>query len=96
MGPNRKIEKAKNISGTIKNILKSLRKYYPHLIIILVFSILSTVFTIVGPKILGRATTTLFEGVIAKLTNSGSIDFDKLSKIIISILILYIIFFIAN
>ena len=91
MGPNRKIEKAKNISGTIKNILKSLRKYYTHLIVILVFSILSTVFTIVGPKILGRATTTLFEGVIAKLTNSGSIDFDKLSKIIVSILILYII-----
>ncbi len=91
MGPNKRIERAKDIKGTIKNVARSLKRYYPALIIIFIFSIISTVFTIVGPKVLGRATTTLFEGVMAKLSGMGSIDFDKLKSIIITILVLYII-----
>ena len=96
MGPNRKIERAKDVKGSISNLIKSLKRYYPVLIVIFIFSILATVFTIVGPKVLGKATTTLFEGVMAKLSGSGSIDFDKLGKIIITILTLYVVSAIFN
>ena len=64
--------------------------------VVFMFSILSTLFTIVGPKVLGNATTELYNGVIAKLNNTGSINFNKLHTILITLLILYIISAIFN
>ena len=91
MGPHAKNEKAADAKGTIKKLMKSLKKYYPWLVIIFVFSVLGTIFTIVGPKILGNATTEVFNGLISKLTGGSGIDFTKLHKILLTILILYII-----
>ncbi|HBP13165.1 MAG TPA: multidrug ABC transporter ATP-binding protein [Firmicutes bacterium] len=64
--------------------------------VVFMFSILSTLFTIVGPKVLGNATTELYNGVIAKLNNTGSINFNKLHTILVTLLILYIISAIFN
>jgi ATP-binding cassette subfamily B protein len=57
----------------------------------MIFAIASTIFTIVGPKILGKATTKLFEGIMAKMTGSGSVDFNYIGKIIITLAALYVI-----
>ncbi len=91
MGPHGKREKAKDAKGTIKKLVKSLKRYYPLLIVIFIFSVLGTIFTIVGPKVLGNATTEVFNGLISKLTGGAGIDFNKLHKILLTILILYII-----
>ena len=96
MGPDKKMEKAKDAKGAIKELITSLRRYYPLLIAIIIFSILGTVFTIIGPKVLGNATTTLFEGVMSKISGGSGVDFDKLRNIIVTILILYIVSAIFN
>lgn len=84
-------DKAKDFKGTMKTLIKSLKPYYVHIIVITVLSILGTLFTIVGPKILGNATTELYSGIIKKIQGIGGIDFTKLHKILLTILILYII-----
>lgn len=86
-----KQEKAKDFTGTLKRLIKSLKKYYVKLIIIIVFAILSTLFTIVGPKVLGNATTIVFEGIVSKINGIGSINFDKLYNLLLVVLFLYII-----
>jgi ATP-binding cassette, subfamily B, multidrug efflux pump len=88
MGPG---EKAKDAKGTLKKLLKYLSPYYVGLIFVLIFAIASTVFTVVGPKILGEATTVLVEGMMAKITNSGSIDFTEIGRIITLLIFLYLI-----
>ena len=94
---NKKNNKANNFSSTIKRILVDLFKNYPiYIIIILTFSISSTIFSIVGPKIMGKATTELFEGLIKKFNGNGGIDFDKISKILLLTLALYILSFIFS
>ena len=62
------IEKAKDAKGTLKRLIKYFKEHRLAIIIILVFSMLSTVFSIIGPKVLGKATTELFTGIIAKFT----------------------------
>ena len=57
-------DKAKDFKGTMKTLIKSLKPYYVHIIVITILSILGTLFTIVGPKILGNATTELYSGII--------------------------------
>lgn len=84
-------DKVKDFKGTMKTLIKSLKPYYVHIIVITVLSILGTLFTIVGPKILGNATTELYSGIIKKIQGIGGIDFTKLHKILLTILILYII-----
>ena len=76
-------EKPKNFYQSLKNLLKSLKKYKVSMVLVFIFSILSTAFTIVGPKVLGNATTELYNGVVGKLNNSGSIDYGKLHQILI-------------
>jgi len=88
MGPG---EKAKDAKGTLKKLLKYLSPYYVGLIFVLIFAIASTVFTVVGPKILGEATTVLVKGMMAKITNSGSIDFTEIGRIITLLIFLYLI-----
>ena len=67
-------EKAKDFKGTMGKLLTYLRKFLPSIILVLVCAAASTVFSIFGPKVLGQATTKLFEGLIAMLTGTGSIE----------------------
>ena len=94
MGPGRNgaPEKAKNFKQTAQKLMNQyLGKYKIALIIVLVFAIGSTIFTIVGPKILGNATTEIFNGLVSKLSGGSGIDFGKIGQIAITLLILYII-----
>lgn len=84
-------DKAKDFRGTIVKLLHYLRPYTLHLTVIIVFAIASTIFSIIGPKILGSATTTLAEGLIAKYSNSGSIDFSRIFSILCSLSLIYIL-----
>ena len=85
------VERAKDFKGTLKRLIKSMRKYKIQLIVIFIFAIASTIFSIVGPKILGNATTEIFNGVISKLSGGTGIDFTKISSILTLLIILYII-----
>ncbi|WP_243159260.1 ABC transporter ATP-binding protein [Clostridium sp. cel8] len=84
-------EKANNFKGTMKKLIHSLRDYKLSMLVVFVFAIVSTIFSIVGPKILGKATTKLFEGVMEKIAGTGSIDFDYIGKIIVTLAVLYVI-----
>ncbi len=86
-------EKAKDFKGSMSKLLKRLSRYYGRFIAVLVFAIASTVFTIYGPKQLGRATNRLFEGVVAKLQRipDAAIDFEYIGGIILLLLGLYIL-----
>lgn len=88
--------KPKNFTTSLKKLIKSLFPYKKGITIVFIFSILSTLFTIVGPKVLGNATTELYNGVVRKLNNAGSIDYTKLHTILLTLLILYIISAIFN
>ena len=88
--------KPKNFTTSLKKLIKSLFPYKKGIIIVFIFSILSTLFTIVGPKVLGNATTELYNGVVKKLNNAGNIDYTKLHTILLTLLILYIISAIFN
>ena len=83
-------EKAKDFSGAVKKLLRYMSKYKIRLIGMMIFAIVGTVFNIVGPKILGKATTELFNGLVAKVNGTGGIDFDKIGKILLWILGLYL------
>lgn len=89
-GPPMSVEKAKDFKGTIKKLWGYLSKYKIALIIVVLFTIASTIFSVVGPKILGNATTELFNGVISKYTGGDGINFTKIGKILLFLLILYI------
>jgi len=86
-------EKPKNFKRTMVTLLKYLKPYRISLLIALILAVASTVFTIIGPKLLGKATTKLFEGLVSKVTNAqgGGIDFAYIGHIILLLLILYII-----
>lgn len=86
------IERAKDFKGTTKKLLKDyLSKYKLALIIVMIFAIGSTIFYIVGPKILGNATTEIFNGLVNKLSGKGGIDFNKVGQILLMLLGFYII-----
>ena len=89
-------DKPKDFTTSLKRLISSLKPYKAKIMVVFMFSILSTLFTIVGPKVLGNATTELYNGVIAKLNNTGSINFNKLHTILVTLLILYIISAIFN
>jgi ATP-binding cassette subfamily B protein len=77
-------EKARDFKGTMKRLLKYLRPFRVSLFIVMVLAVISTVFTIFGPKILGKATTKLFEGVIGMITGTGTgIDFAYIGNILL-------------
>ena len=89
-GPPIAMEKAKDFKGTVKKLWRYLSKYKIALIIVILFTIASTIFSVVGPKILGNATTELFNGVISKYTGGAGINFTKIGKILLFLLALYI------
>ena len=91
-GNGRTLEKAKDFKGTTKKLIKNyLSKYKIGLIIVFIFSVGSTIFSIVGPKILGNATTEIFNGLINKLSGNGGIDFSRVGNILVTLLGLYVI-----
>lgn len=84
-------EKANDFSGTMKQLMKYMSKYKIAIIAVLLFAIGSTVFSIVGPKILGKATTKIFEGLMAKVSGTGGIDFGAIEKILLILVCLYLV-----
>ncbi len=95
MGPGRgpaSIEKAKDFRGTTKKLINNyLSKYKIAIIIVIIFAIGSTIFSIVGPKILGNATTEIYNGLISKLSGGAGINFSKILHILLTLLGLYLI-----
>lgn len=89
-------EKAKDFKGTVKNLLKSLGGYKKGIIVVFVFAIASTIFSIFGPKILGNATEEIFNGIVAKLNHTGGINFDAVHKVLLTVLSLYVISALCN
>ncbi len=83
-------EKAKNFRGTAKKLLQYMGRYKIGVFAVLVFAVASTVFGITGPKILGNATTELFNGLVAKVSGSGEIDFAKIGEILLFLLGIYV------
>ena len=85
-------EKAKDFKGTMKKLLGYLGKYKLTIAIVFVFAIVSTVFSVVGPKILGQATDVLFDGIMSKISGKGGgIDFNKIGQIMLMLVGLYVI-----
>lgn len=83
-------DKAKDFKGTTKKLIKNyLAEYKWKIIIVLLFAAGSTIFTIVGPKILGDATTEIFNGIISKISGGSGINFEKIAQILLTILGLY-------
>lgn len=86
---NAPVKKAKDIKGTVRKIAEILSKYKIAIIIVLIFAIGSTIFSIVGPKILGNATTEIYTGLMNKINGTGGIDFEKIGSIILWVIGLY-------
>ena len=84
-------EKAKDFTGAMKKLLKYMERYKFRLLIMIIFAIAGTTFSIVGPKILGKATTELFNGLVAKIQGTGGIDFGKIGQILLGVLCLYLV-----
>ena len=89
-------EKAKDFKGTFKKLLSSLGKYKIGILFVIIFSIGSVIFSIFGPKILGNATTEIFNGLINKVNGGSGINFTKLGNIILFLILLYVISAIFN
>ena len=86
------LDKAKDFKGTTKKLIKNyLAKYKIGLIVVLIFAVGSTIFSIVGPKILGNATTEIFNGLVNKIYGTGGINFGKVGTILLTLLGLYVI-----
>ena len=91
-GPGGPVEKAKDFKGTTKKLIKNyLSKYKFALIIVFIFAIGSTIFSVIGPKILGNATTEIYTGLVSKLSGGEGINFEKIAEILITLLALYIL-----
>ena len=84
-------EKAKDFKGTIAKLFRYLKPYYFKLVIVIIFAAASTVFSIVGPKILAKATDKLSEGIMAKVSGTGGIDFEYIGYIIWILVGLYLV-----
>ena len=84
-------EKAKDFKGTLKKMIAFMGRFKAALVVVLVFAIGSTVFNIVGPKVLSTATTELFNGIVAKIDGSGGINFDAIAQILLFTLGLYLL-----
>jgi len=82
-------EKAKDFKGSMGKLLRYMSRYKIRLFGVILFAVGGTVFNIVGPKILGRATTELFNGLVAKIQGAGGINFGKIGEILLMAMGLY-------
>lgn len=83
--------KVKNTKKTMKNMMGLLKPYRIRFIIVLIFALASTIFSVIGPKIMGNATSVLFEGLMARVQGTGGVDFDRIGQIIMILIGIYII-----
>lgn len=83
-------EKAKDFKGSIKKLIRYLGRYKFRFLAMLIFAVASTIFNIVGPTILGDATTEIFNGLVAKINGSGGINFGKIGQILLFLICLYL------
>ena len=89
-------EKAKDFKGTISKLVRYSRKYLPAVIVVMAIAVFSTVFNVVCPKVLGKATTALSEGIMRKINGIGGIDFTYIGKILLFCLGLYLLSVLFN
>lgn len=90
-GPMAVGEKAKDFKGTMKKLMGYMGSYKIPILFVAVFAVGSTVFNIAGPKILGKATTEIFNGLVGKITGGSGIDFEKIGRILLGLLCLYLV-----
>lgn len=93
MGHNRGMtgEKAKDFKGSMAKLFRYMGRYKSRFLLMFVFAVAGTAFNIVGPKILGKATTELFNGLVAKISGTGSINFEKIATILLWTMGLYVV-----
>ncbi len=91
MKDNKETPKVKDTKKVFKGFARLLKPYKFRFIIVLLFALVSTVFSIVGPKIMGEATTVLFEGLVARVQGLGGVDFDKIGQILLWLLTIYVV-----
>lgn len=84
-------EKPKDLKGTLKKLLGYMKAYKIQLFFVLIFAIGGTIFNIVGPKILGKATTEIFNGLVSKVSGGDGMNFTKIGKILLFTLGLYVV-----
>lgn len=91
-GPRmRPVEKAKNFKGTFKKLLKYLAEYKFMIAVVIVAAVVSTIFNIVGPRILGNITTEIYSGVMKMIAGTGGIDFGAIGRIVLILLVIYLV-----
>ena len=90
-GRNAAGEKAKDFKGTIKKLIRYMSAFKFHMLFVAIFAICGTIFNIAGPKILGKATTEIFNGLVSKVSGGSGIDFGKVGQILLLTLGLYLI-----
>ncbi len=95
-GPMAGGEKAKDFKGTIKKLLRYIGKYKIAILIVMFFAVCSTVFNVICPKVLGKATTGLSEGIMNKISGNGGIDFGYIGRILLICLGLYLFSVVFN
>lgn len=83
-------EKAKDFGTAMKKLIRYMNRYKFRILIMLIFAVAGTVFSIIGPKILGKATTELFNGLVAKIQGTGGINFEKITHILLFLLCIYL------
>lgn len=89
-------EKAKDFKGSMRQLFGCMKRYWILIIVAIIFAIVSTIFTIVGPKILGTATTEIASGLVSKAQGGAGINFDKIQDILVRLIGIYLISAIAN
>ena len=87
-GGRRPNEKAKDFKGTMKKLIRYMAIYKVQVFFVAVFAICGTIFNIVGPKILGKATTEIFNGLVSKVSGGDGMDFGKIGQILLTVLCL--------
>ena len=85
------VEKAKDFKGSIGKLFAYMKQYHAAVVVVILCAIASTVFSVIGPDILGKATTELSNGLLAKIQGTGSIDFTKIGQILLFVLGLYLL-----
>lgn len=84
-------EKAKDFKGSMAKLFRYMERYKFRFVLMFIFAVAGTIFSIVGPKVLGKATTELFNGLVAKVSGTGGIDFGKIGSILLWTLGLYVV-----
>lgn len=94
--PRPQKDNVKDMSGTFKKMASTLKPYWFTFVLVIIFALVSTVFSIIGPKIMGNITTLLYEGLIASIQGTGSVDFDHILTVILWLLLIYAISFVFS